>query len=99
MNTLTDVREFKKGITTQSNKTDLKYTNKQIISIWDKCHIIRRQQFQFELAGKWPQPSNINSRLNMLNNIHPDYITNEVSGMHDDELILGRPKGGVGILW
>ncbi len=32
----------------------------------------------------------INSRLNMLNNIHPDYIANGVSGMHEDELILGE---------
>ncbi len=41
----------------------------------------------------------INSRLNMLNNIHPDYIDNGVSGMHEDEQILGRTKGGLGILW
>ncbi len=34
----------------------------------------------------------------MLNNIHPDYINNGVSGMHEYEQILGRPKGGLGIL-
>ena len=41
----------------------------------------------------------LNANMSVLNSIHQDYIGNGVSGTPDDELLLGRPRGGVGILW
>ena len=41
----------------------------------------------------------LNSHMNTLNTIHQDYIGNGISGTPDDELLLGRPRGGVAILW
>ena len=41
----------------------------------------------------------LNSNMSVLNNIHRDYVGNGVSGTPDDELLIGRPKGGVAILW
>ena len=31
--------------------------------------------------------------------IHQNYLANGISAMRDDELLVGRPKGGLGILW
>ena len=41
----------------------------------------------------------LNATMSKLNDIHKDYIGNGVSGVPDDELLIGRPRGGVGILW
>ncbi len=41
----------------------------------------------------------INSKLNILNNIHKNYLSNGVSAVKDTELLMGCPKGGLGILW
>ena len=41
----------------------------------------------------------LNANMGRLNEIHDAYIGNGVSGTPDDELLIGRPRGGVGILW
>ena len=41
----------------------------------------------------------LNTNMGKLNDIHKDYIGMGVSGTPDDELLIGRPRGGVGILW
>ena len=41
----------------------------------------------------------LNATMDKLSEIHKDYVASGVSGMADDELIIGRPRGGVGILW
>ena len=42
----------------------------------------------------------INSRINsVLCNINDKYMANGVSAVSDDELLMGRPHGGVGIMW
>jgi exonuclease III len=37
--------------------------------------------------------------MDILSDIHKDYLAAGVSAMADDVLILGRPHGGVGIMW
>ena len=42
----------------------------------------------------------INSRISpVLCNINCNYMANGISGMNEDELLMGRPFGGLGILW
>ena len=41
----------------------------------------------------------LNSRLDLLASLNKGYLAGGVSAMTDEELIVGRPKGGVGILW
>jgi len=41
----------------------------------------------------------LNANMSVLNSIHQDYIGDGVSGTPDNELLLGRPRGGVGVLW
>ena len=41
----------------------------------------------------------LNATMDKLSEIHKDYLASGVSAMADDELIIGRPRGGVGILW
>ena len=37
--------------------------------------------------------------MDKLSNIHKDYLYHGISGMDENELIMGRPHGGIGILW
>ena len=42
----------------------------------------------------------LNTRINsVLSNIHDNYMANGVSAVPDDELLVGRPYGGVAIMW
>ena len=41
----------------------------------------------------------LNCNLNKLGSIHKDYCFTGKSGVESDEDIIGRPKGGVAILW
>ena len=41
----------------------------------------------------------LNATMDKLGDIHKDYLASGVSAMSDTELVIGRPKGGVGILW
>ena len=41
----------------------------------------------------------LNSTLSVLSGIHNQYLANGVSAIADNELIIGRPYGGVGVLW
>ena len=43
----------------------------------------------------WLLPSN----MQRLGDIHADYLFHGKSGMRDTELLVGRPYGGVAILW
>jgi exonuclease III len=41
----------------------------------------------------------LNATMGKLNEVHKDYIGNGVSGVPYGELLIGRPRGGVGISW
>ena len=42
----------------------------------------------------------LNSRINpVLCNINDKYMANGVSAISDDEILIGRPYGGVGVMW
>ena len=47
------------------------------------------------LQETWLVPGN----LDKLSSIHPDFISHGVSGIRDNELLTGRPYGGIAILY
>ena len=41
----------------------------------------------------------LNSNMDKLNGVHTDYLSAGVSSMPDNELLIGRPHGGLAIFW
>lgn len=41
----------------------------------------------------------IESKLNVLNGLSQDYLANGVAATHECDILIGRPKGGLAILW